>query len=167
MGPKALAVVLVMRTLAYGDCWGGSVAGSKNGSTAVFRGRVVAVEQYGQTKRGRNRQKVRFRVSELWKGPDDAEITLYDLNPLVGCDGFGFQLGVEYIVFAREEIVSRNLALGVNGKILNDDWRDVVPQGTRILTASNSNCCNPTSELTTAKETIRLLGPGIHARPTE
>jgi hypothetical protein len=56
--------------------------------------------------------------------------------------------------------------LAVNGEILADqDWGDALPQGTKILTVSN--CCNYTSEITSAKDTILLLGPGTHPRRVE
>jgi hypothetical protein len=112
---RELAIWLIAGTLAYCDCVGGLVAGNKKGSAAVFRGRVVAIEKLRKTPHGRDRYTVRFRVGEVWKGPTNAEFTLHTVSAGGDCRGFDFQLQQEYIVFAHEEVVSRNLALAARG----------------------------------------------------
>jgi hypothetical protein len=158
MGSKTVAAFLLARTLVWGcDSFGGSVAGNREGSDAVFRGRVSSIDNLGSTKAGLRRSAVHFRVSEVWKGPPDSEITLHNTAVWGGCYGFNFELGKEYVVFAHEEIVSRNLALVVNGKqIAFENWGDVLPYGKRILAANGGY----TSEVRRSRNTISLLGRG-------
>jgi hypothetical protein len=158
MGSKTVVAILLAGTLVWGcDNFGGSVTGSKEGSDAVFRGRVITIDDLGATKAGRRRLAVHFRVSEVWKGPTDSEITLHNMAVWGGCYGFDFELGKEYVVFAHGEIVSRDLALVVNGKqIAFENWGGVLPYGKRILAADGGY----TSEVKRSRNTINLLGRG-------
>ncbi len=74
-------------------------------------------------------------------------------------EGFGFQTGKAYLVFAGERAVVTDETLNVNGRelIFADFWRGAVPAGTKILL---SKICTRTGEFTlpAARETIRQLG---------
>ncbi len=74
---------------------------------AVFRGRVVAVEREWSNllpARGRYQyQRVTFEVDTNWKGPVARRVVVFTGTGQGDC-GYGFQQGVEYVVYAYNRV---------------------------------------------------------------
>lgn len=147
------------------DCVAPSVKESTAFASAVFAGRVVEKKELAPRKDGRRRYAVRFSVKDRWKGDSSVEVVVYDAAPAGDCEGFGFEAGKDYVVFARRRAVLRDTAVHVDGKdlVLQDIWNDVLPIGSKILIGE---ICTHTAGLNSraASEAIVLLGPPQHSR---
>jgi len=124
-------------------------------SNVVFRGVVVSVKILPKRSEiARARYAVTFSVSKYWKGSSGRSVTLHVVGPGTDCVGASFELGKEYIVFAVFQ--------EANDYWLGNDfwygWLDVLPRGSRILTANNS--CDSTSEIKEGMSTLKVLGRG-------
>jgi hypothetical protein len=71
-------------------------------SAAVFAGKVVKMDAPGgQIISSADPVTVVFEVSRVWKGPEEAQITLTTARSSASC-GYEFSGGVEYMVYAYE-----------------------------------------------------------------
>ena len=133
-------------------------------SAAVFTGRVVEKRELLRSLDGRRRYEVHFSVAKVWKGSRSPEFLVYDAEPRGDCEGFGFEAGKEYVVFARARTVSADVTLKIAGQDIDfpDIWNDVLPVGTKILIGE---ICTRTDEITSAGaiQTIRLLGRALRS----
>jgi hypothetical protein len=70
----------------------------------VFRGTVMESQRLPQHPdiRIRQRYAITFRVNRLWKGSQGETVTLYDLSPGTDCQGFGFEVGKDYLVYTSQ-----------------------------------------------------------------
>ena len=97
----------------------------------VFRGTVLESKRLPQHPdiRIRQRYAVSFRVNRLWKGNQGETVTLYDLSPGTDCQGFGFEVGKEYLVYA-----SRGAAedFKIDGQLFYA-WTDILMPGAPML----------------------------------
>ncbi|WP_246942875.1 hypothetical protein [Bacillus pinisoli] len=66
---------------------------------SVFSGEVLSIETDPSPDYKPN--KVTFKVSEIWKGENKSEITIYTARDSEAC-GFEFMQGVSYLVYATE-----------------------------------------------------------------
>ena len=127
-------------------------------ASVVFRGRVLKVELLPQhpEMHGRKRYRTTFQVLKYWKGAAKNTIALYDLDPGTDCEGAGFEIGPEYLVFARIS-PAKDYRLG---DFFWFGWTDVVPQGAPILQANVA--CTPWGETSTTlvQRAMRELGRG-------
>lgn len=151
------------------DCIGASVAAEFERADAVFLGKVVLKKEVHRgTSDPRRRYEVHFRVTGLWKGPDQREIVLRDPGGPTGCDNYGFESGKEYIVFAKEHPVFGDFTLRTDDGIdvvLQDTWSDVIRIGSKILAVQ---LCTHTKKSSTPgfRHSIAELGP-LLARPVK
>ena len=98
-------------------------------ATAVFSGEVMTIEK-GKGVDGESGKTVRFKVAEVWKGVDNADISVFTGNDSAGC-GIDFTIGKEYLVYAH-------------------NW-DM--DGKSVL---STTLCDRTAELTNATDDITL-----------
>lgn len=98
-------------------------------ATLVFAGNVSAI--VGNPADEGASQLVTFDLQELWKGPEQAQVTLLTPSGSANC-GYAFEPGTSYLVYATVE-------------------------GVELTTSS----CTRTAPLTAASSDIAALGPGI------
>ena len=128
-------------------------------AAVVFRGTVKSVvEQPPRPEWHRSRYAVNFSVVEYWKGSPGDAVVLHVIEPGTDCIGARFDLGVEYVVFARlqeadDNYLAKNFWYG---------WLDLLPRGTRIL--SVNSFCDSTGEARTSIRVLRALGKGQKPR---
>jgi hypothetical protein len=126
-------------------------------ASLAFRGVVLEVKplsQHSETRRGRFA--ITFRVDRYWKGPSARTVTLYDLDPGTDCQGFGYEAGKEYLVYAylseaEDYRMDKDLWFG---------WTDILAPGTKML---RPMACTP-GGLTSkrwAKKAMSELGRGF------
>jgi hypothetical protein len=103
--------------------------------------------------KGRERFAITFRVDRYWKGPLTRTVTLYDLDPGTDCQGFGYEPGKEYLVYAyvseaQDYLAENQLAFG---------WTDILAAGTKIF---RPMACTPGGLISQrwAKKAMRELG---------
>jgi hypothetical protein len=160
----AAAGILGVSSLLACDCIAPPVRDEARTSADVFTGKVVEKKELPKMMDGRRRYEVHFSVARQWKGPRSAEIVVYDAAPRGDCQGFGFEMGKEYVVFVRGRAVTADATLHVDGRDITfpDIWNDVLPIGTKILIGE---ICSHTSEVTKdrARQTMKLLGPARSA----
>jgi hypothetical protein len=77
-------------------------------STAVFTGKVVAVEKAGDFQIA-----VTIEVSGAYKGVKEKKVTVYTANNGAAC-GIGFTKGTSYLVYAREQKRGEEKVLGAS-----------------------------------------------------
>jgi hypothetical protein len=123
----------------------------------VFRGLVIErkVLPSRDDMRGRGRYSIVFRVNEYWKGSSERTVLLYDVDPSSDCLGFGYQVGKEYLVYAREQKVDDIFV----GDALWVGWKDILPEGSDMLV---DIACTPTGEISTVfvRAALAELGRG-------
>jgi hypothetical protein len=126
-------------------------------ASRVFRGIVLEAKTLPQHPEMKSRQRftVTFRVDRSWKGPSARTVTVYDLDPGTDCQGFGYEVGKEYLVYAylseaEDYRLNPDLWFG---------WTDILAPGTKML---RPMACTPgglTSERW-AKKAMSELGKG-------
>jgi hypothetical protein len=150
---------LGVSSLVACDCMAPPVREALRISAAVFTGKVVKKKELPTLARGRQRYEVYFTVGRQWKGLSSSEIVVYDAAPRGDCEGFGFEIDKEYVVFAHGWTVKEDVKLDVPLQDLtyHDIWNDVLPVGTEILVG---RICTRTGEITSAesRRVIRQLG---------
>src|SRR5918998_3789036 len=99
-------------------------------SEAVFSGEVVKIDRPSPLKSGADLETDTFRVSEVWKGPQQRTLEVHTALMGMSC-GYPFKEGQEYLVYAY------------TGK-----------QGLEV------DLCNGTQRLTEAEADLRVLGDG-------
>lgn len=101
-------------------------------ASLVFRGLVLEVKTlppHPEMKSRRERFAVTFRIDRSWKGSSARTVTLYDLAPGTDCQGFGYEAGKEYLVYAylgeaEDYRLDKDLWFG---------WTDILAPGTKML----------------------------------
>jgi hypothetical protein len=107
-------------------------------SVAVFAGRVISIEKPSDTlMSSANPISVTLQVSTIWKGPAHQTVVVQTGPDSAGC-GFSFEVGQEYLVYARG--TETNLMVSL---------------------------CSRTQRLTDATEDIRQLGQGMAPQPQQ
>lgn len=72
-------------------------------STAVFAGKVTALEApTGKITSSADPVEVTFRVYTVWKGPSSDTLTITTARSSISC-GYEFEIGHEYLVYARDK----------------------------------------------------------------
>ncbi len=99
-------------------------------SNAVFSGEVVKIDRPSPFKSSADLETDTFRVSEVWKGPEQRTLEVHTALMGMSC-GYPFKEGQEYLVYAY------------TGK-----------QGLEV------DLCNGTQRLTEAEAALRVLGDG-------
>jgi hypothetical protein len=99
-------------------------------SEAVFSGEVVKIDRPSPFKSGADLETDTFRVSEVWKGPEQRTLEVHTALMGASC-GYPFEEGQEYLVYAY------------TGK-----------QGLEV------DLCNGTQPLTEAEADLEVLGAG-------
>lgn len=113
-------------------------------STAVFVGKVVDVkEPKGLILSSADPVKVTFDVATIWKGVEGNKVTLTTALDSASC-GFEFVEGESYIVYAR----SSDDGDGGSGKLV-------------------ASLCSRTTQLASAVEDLKELGPGTAVVPSD
>jgi hypothetical protein len=150
------AIMLALVSVAFAcDCLPVGVKEDSSRSTAIFRGVVTNLKELPvRRESSRSRYEVTFTVSEYWKGPTTKHMTLHILKRGTDCIGARFDLGKEYVVFA----VSQEADDFWLEKHFWFGWLDVLPKGSRFLTANNY--CDSTAEVKQAGKTLTGLGKG-------
>ena len=98
-------------------------------SKAVFHGEVMEIKEVGYMK------KVLFDVNEIWKGTDESQIIIQ--TGLGGGDcGIDFQVGEEYLVYARDS------------SMYGDEYL-------------STGICDRTTSALTSNEDFEVLGQGM------
>ena len=92
------SVLALPQPCAACSCVEPTPAGSIANATAVFRGRVTAITPQP----GSRFQTVSLLADTGWKGMVTRDMTLVTDKTSASC-GFPFQVGMEYLVFARQE----------------------------------------------------------------
>jgi hypothetical protein len=77
-------------------------------STAVFTGKVVAVDKAGDFQIA-----VTIEISGAYKGVKEKKVTVYTADNGASC-GVGFTKGTSYLVYAREQMRGEEKVLGTN-----------------------------------------------------
>jgi hypothetical protein len=72
-------------------------------SDAVFSGKVTGIDYIGNADEAEPRILVEFEVYEVWKGDLRKKITLDTVYNTYTCNGYFFEDGKEYIVFAHRK----------------------------------------------------------------
>jgi hypothetical protein len=123
----------------------------------VFRGTVLESKRLPQHSDSNVRQRyaVTFRVNRLWKGTPNETATLYDLSPGTDCQGFGFEVGKEYLVYASQA-VAEDFKIGER---LFYAWTDILTPGTQMLRPIPCTYGGLTSDKG-VKNSLSGLGPG-------
>lgn len=109
-------------------------------ATAVFSGEVIAIDK-GKDVNGESGKTVRFKAAEVWKGVDNADISVFTGNDSAGC-GIDFTVGKTYLVYAH-------------------NW-DM--DGKSVL---STTLCDRTAELANATDDIALIGQGTVPEQSE
>jgi hypothetical protein len=99
-------------------------------SEAVFTGEVVKIDRPSPFKSGADLETDTFRISEVWKGPEQRTLEVHTVLSGASC-GYPFKEGQEYLVYAY------------TGK-----------QGLEV------DLCNGTQPLTEAQADFEVLGAG-------
>jgi hypothetical protein len=132
------------------------------GASLVFRGFVVEVKTLPAhpEMKGRLRFAITLRVDRYWKGPLTRTVTFYDLDPGTDCQGFGYELGKEYLVYAY---VSEAKDYRV-GNELAFVWTDILAPGTKMFLPM---ACVPGGLVSQpwAKKAMRALGRASTIHP--
>jgi len=102
-------------------------------ATAVFSGEVIAIDD-SKGMDGESGKIVRFKATDVWKGVDNADISVLTGSDSAGC-GIDFTIGKEYLVYAH--------TWDMNGK-----------------TVLSTTICDRTAELANATDDIKLIGKG-------
>ncbi|MGC4048522.1 MAG: hypothetical protein QM757_02265 [Paludibaculum sp.] len=157
---QAVLIACLLLAPVYGcECQAPPVPEAVRQSTAVFLGKVIENQELAPSKSGRRRYQLRFSVSRIWKGPKTKELMVYDQTPAGDCGGWGFSLGKEYVVFARNYEVTNQVTVRVEGRNVEwpDPWKGALPIGRQILISEQ---CTRTAQFGTAAaaEAIQLLG---------
>ncbi|MGH9970194.1 MAG: hypothetical protein ACREBG_20695 [Pyrinomonadaceae bacterium] len=106
---KSVTILLSLATLililsspaAACSCLGRSGKAALKESQVAFRGTVAKVDYLDpDTDQSEPRIVVTFLVSRVWKGPVRKKIVLHTIYNKYSCEGFYFQKGREYLVFA-------------------------------------------------------------------
>ncbi len=125
----------------------------------VFRGTVIETRRLPDhpdpDARVRWRFVITIRVNRIWKGPPTPTVTLYDLSPGTDCQGFGFEVGKEYLVYASEDSAKD---LKINGRLFYA-WTDLFAEGTPMLRPKSCSSTGLTSEKY-VHHALDELGPG-------
>lgn len=142
------------------DCIAPPVRKALDLASAVFTGKVVEKKELPPLRDNRRRYAVRFAVEVEWKGKLTSEAVVYDAAPRGDCQGYGFQEGKHYVVFASRRAVGPDIKTRIEGReiVFPDLWNGVLPIGSKILIGE---ICTRTAESgsESGKDTIRLLGP--------
>jgi hypothetical protein len=123
----------------------------------VFRGVVTARKTLPSRAemRGRNRYAITFRVGEYWKGSPVRTLVIYGLDPGTDCLGDGgYQVGKEYLVYAREARAKDVLM----GDYFWFGWKDILPEGSVMFVPDTA--CKPGGEAAKARVALDELGRG-------
>ena len=123
----------------------------------VFRGVVTQRKTLPSRAemRERNRFAITFRVDEYWKGSPGRTLVIYGLDPGTDCLGDGgYQVGKEYLVYAREERAKDVLM----GDYFWYGWKDILPEGSVMLVPDTA--CKPGGEVAKARAALGELGLG-------
>jgi len=99
-------------------------------SSAVFSGEVVMIDRPSPFKSSADLEMDTFRVSEVWKGPEQRTLEVHTALMGMSC-GYPFKEGQEYLVYAYT--------------------------GKQVLEV---DLCNGTQRLTEAEAALRVLGDG-------
>jgi len=126
-------------------------------AAVVFRGTVLESKSLPQHPdiRVRQRYAVTFRVNRFWKGNQDEPVTLYDLSPGTDCQGFGFEVGKEYLVYAYLGVAED---FKIDGQLFYA-WIDILKPGTPMLRPMACVSGGLTSEKSVRKA-MNALGRG-------
>lgn len=103
-------------------------------STAVFAGKVLEVKEH-KSLNGYMTKSVLFEVSQSWKSVTESQVIITTGQGGGDC-GYGFQQGIEYLVYA-------------NPSSMYGDEDDLV-----------TIICSRTNELSAAQEDLAILGQG-------
>ena len=157
------ALLVLPGTVLACDCVAPSIASALSNADAVFTGRVTKRIRLHSAQGTRPLYAVHFAVAETWKGPETADVTIYDAAPRGDCEGFGFKQGEEYLVFARQRVVRADLPVPAYSVVVPEIWKSAVANGQRILI---SELCTNTDELSAAAQrgALQQLGPGKKPR---
>jgi hypothetical protein len=121
----------------------------------VFRGTVVETKRLPEHREVRQRFAITFRINRFWKGASGPTVTLYDLSPGTDCQGFGFEVGKEYLVYASEQ-PAKDFKL--DGHLFYA-WTDLFAEGTAMLRPMSCSSTGLTSEKY-VRHALGELGPG-------
>ena len=145
-------------------CFPSTAAEATEFASVVFRGTPTYNERLPEHPRmkGRQRYAVTFRIDHFWKGEPKRTLVLYDIDPGTDCMGASYQLGIEYLVFAREqpaedrEYAPDDFAYG---------WTDVLAPGSGMLVPLTG--CMPGGETSRSdvRKHLRELGRGKIPKP--
>jgi hypothetical protein len=84
-------------------------------SSAVFSGEVVKIDQPSPIKSGADLETDTFRVSEVWKGPEQRTLEVHTALMGASC-GYPFKEGQEYLVYAYTG--KQGLEVGLCGNVV-------------------------------------------------
>ncbi len=110
---------------------------AKERAAAVFAGRVESIEQSDWLMQGgADPVIVRMTVSDVWKGPENQNVTIRTARDSAAC-GYSFEEGKAYLVYAHES--DNGLATGICERtaLLSDAEEDVKELGEAIEPASS------------------------------
>jgi hypothetical protein len=126
-------------------------------ASVVFLGTVVSSELLPQHSLmgGRSRHAVTFQVTEYWKRRTEKTVTLYDVDLGSDCDGAGFGVGPEFLVYAALSVAS-DYRLRDSFRF---GWTDILPAGTPMLKPIG---CMPGGKTSfpSVRRALRQLGRG-------
>ena len=99
-------------------------------STAVFEGKVVALERKPEL----HRLTARFEVSRVWKGEltTRAEVSTIDVGSMCG---YGFEVGSSYVVYAAGEATGLSTSACTRTKVSADAKDDLTALGAGTVPA--------------------------------
>jgi hypothetical protein len=124
-------------------------------ASLVFRGTAIersTLPQRAEMK-GRGRYAVTFRVVEYWKGSPAATVVLYDMDPDADCQGWGYEAGKNYLVYASQTAATD---VSPQGDFWYG-WTDVLPEGSKMLIPTP---CTEGGETKRVRKALRQLGKG-------
>jgi len=107
-------------------------------ASAVFRGKVVAIDQLGAVKR------INVQVTTVWKGSVTSETLIQTSGDSAAC-GFPFEVGSEYLIYANATATT------------SANERPVAPLSTYL--------CSRTQLASRATDDFGALGPGQAPTP--
>jgi hypothetical protein len=99
-----LGLIILAAHAAYGcECEPPSQPKAYRRAAAVFVGKVIEVRDSNVpiVKGSDYSVAVKFRVSRYWKGSGEPELTVHTEQSVLSCNQFKFQVGEEYLVYAR------------------------------------------------------------------
>lgn len=93
-------------------------------AAAVFSGRVTAVKEQKATSTSPGMMEVVFDVDTAWKGVNSRRISIFTASSSAAC-GYGFTVGVDYLVYAHGAEGQLRTGLCSRTKRLNDSRADL------------------------------------------